>query len=127
MGQRQRKHTIPLVLIFPLSRYSIVRGKQKVCEKEPMIYWLSATTVIKGGAVVKYPDFVAENLGWWPSDASLVLVNTIDEERSSSTDVVDGFLNDGFDSSRLYDDVKSKWVVCLQFIPLGPGVLPERQ
>lgn len=74
-----------------------------------------------------YPDFVAKNLGWWPRDASLVLVNTIDEEGSSSSDVVDGILDDGFDSSRLYNDVKSKRVVLLQFIPLGLGILPGRR
>lgn len=49
MRQWQWKRTIPLVLILPLSRYSIVRGKQKVCEKEPMIYQFSAAAMGEGG------------------------------------------------------------------------------
>ena len=91
-----------------------------------MIYRFSATAVGVGG-VVTYPDFVTKNLGRWPGDTSLVLVNTIDEQGSSSSDVVDGVLDDGFDSSGLYDDVKSKRVVLFQFIPLGLGVLPGRR
>ena len=72
-----------------------------------------------------YPDFIAENLRWWPRNTSLILVNTIDEERPSSSDVVDGVLDDGFDASGLYNDVEPERVVFLQLIPLGLGVLPE--
>ena len=74
-----------------------------------------------------YPDFVAENLGWWPRDTSLILINAVNEERSPSSDVVDGILDDGLNSSRLHDDVETERVVLLQFIPLGLGVLPEHR
>ena len=74
-----------------------------------------------------YPDFVAENLGWWPRDTSLILVNAVNEERPPSSDVVDGILDNGLNSSRLHDDVESERVVLLQFIPLRLGVLPEHR
>jgi len=77
--------------------------------------------------VVAYPDFVAKNLGWWPRDTSLILVNAVNEERPPSSDVVDGILDDGLNSSRLHDDVESERVVLLQFIPLRFGVLPEHR
>ena len=49
--------TIPFVLTFPLSKYATARGKQYVCEKDPMIYrngssvprlhsWLKIRTLI---------------------------------------------------------------------------------
>lgn len=74
-----------------------------------------------------YSDFVAENLGWWPRDTGLILVNAVDKECSTSSDVVDGILGDGLDPSRLYDDVESERIVLLQLIPLRLGVLPEHQ
>jgi hypothetical protein len=77
--------------------------------------------------VAAYPDFIAEDLGWWPRDTSLVLVDAIDKERSSTSDVVNGILDDGFDSSRFNDNVKPERVVLLQLIPLRPGVFPGDQ
>lgn len=74
-----------------------------------------------------YSDFVTENLGRRPRDTGLVLVNTVDEEGTSPSYVVDGILDDGFNSSRLDDDVESEWVILLQFIPLRLGVLPKPQ
>ena len=76
---------------------------------------------------VAYPYFVAENLRWWPRDAGLILVNAVNEERSSSSDVVDGILDDGFDSGCLHDDIEPVRVVLLQLIPLSLGVLPEHR
>ena len=78
------------------------------------------------GAVV-YPDFVAENLGWWPRDTSLILINAVNKERLPSSDIVDGILDDGLNSSHFHDDVESERVVLLQFIPLRFGILPEHR
>ena len=77
--------------------------------------------------VVAYPDFVAEDLGWWPRDTSLIFVDTIDKEGSSPPNVVDRILNDGFDSGRFNDDVESERVVLLQLIPLRLRVLPKHR
>ena len=74
--------------------------------------------------VVVYPDFITENLGRWPRDTSLVLIDAVDKKRSSSPDVVDRILDDGFDSRRFNDNVESEWVVFLQLSPLRPGVCP---
>lgn len=63
--------------------------------------------------MLTYSDFIAENLGRRPGDTSLVLIDTVDKERSSSSDVVDRILDDRFDSSRFHDDVESKRVVFL--------------
>ena len=63
--------------------------------------------------MVPYPDFVAENFGWRPRDASLILVDTVNKERSSPSDVIDGILDDRLDSSRFNDDVESERVVFL--------------
>jgi len=63
--------------------------------------------------VVPYPDFVAENLGWRPRDASLIIVDAVDKESSSPSDVIDRILDDGLDSSRFNNDVESERVVFL--------------
>lgn len=78
-------------------------------------------------AAAAYLDFITEDLGWGPGDASLVLVNTVHEERPSPPYVVDGILDDRFDSSRLDDDVESERVVLLQLIPLRLRVLPKHE
>lgn len=77
--------------------------------------------------MLAYPDFVAENLGWWPRDTGFILVDTVDKECSSPSNVIDGVLDDGFDPSRLNDNIESERVVLLQLIPLSLGVLPEHQ
>lgn len=74
-----------------------------------------------------YPNLVTENLGRRPRDTSLVFVDTIDEEGSPPSDVVDGILNDGFDSGRFNDNVESEWMVLLQLVPLRLRVLPDHQ
>ena len=74
--------------------------------------------------MVAYPDLIAEDLGRWPRDTGLILVDAIDEESSSPSHVVDGVLYDGFDSGRFNNDVESERMVLLQFLPLGLRVLP---
>ena len=64
-------------------------------------------------SVLTYPDFVGENLRWRPRDESIILVNTVDKERSSPSDVVDGLLDDGLDPGRLDHNVESEWVILL--------------
>lgn len=72
------------------------------------------------------PNFVTENLGRWPRDTGLVLVDAVDKKRSPSSNVVDRILDNGFDSSRFDDDVEPERVVLLQFSPLRSGVCPVK-
>src|ERR1700722_8033902 len=47
--------TIPLTLIFPLSRYAIALGKQYVCEKEPIICPPNESNITRQNVTINTP------------------------------------------------------------------------
>ena len=62
-----RSLTMPETLIFLLSKYATARGKQNVCENEPIIYgednhYLQTFRTEN----LTHPYLVPENLGRWP-------------------------------------------------------------
>lgn len=69
-----------------------------------------------------HPNFVTEDLRRRPRDPSLVLVDTVDEEGSTATDVVDRVLDDRLDTGALSDDVEAVRVLLLELGPLGGSI-----
>ena len=52
-------------------------------------------------------DLVEEDLGRGPGDSGIIGVNSVDEEGSTSGNVVDGVVDDGLDTGALGDNVET--------------------
>lgn len=115
--------TMPFVLTLPLSRYATARGKQKVCENEPMIYTKNLGSQIQEVLMITHPDFITEDLAGRPMYERLVLVNTIKHERPTPTDIIDRFVRKLLNAGRLNDNIKAIRVVLLELFPLRAWVL----
>jgi hypothetical protein len=68
-------------------------------------------------------DLVTEDLAWWPGDTGRCAVDTIDDELTTTTDVVDGILEDLWGSGGFNDDVETVWVLLLKLLELSFWVL----
>jgi hypothetical protein len=58
-------------------------------------------------------DLVKEDLGRRPRDSGIVGVDSVNEERSTSGNVVDGVVDNGLDTSALGNDVETVYLVSL--------------
>lgn len=67
-------------------------------------------------------DLVAEDLGGGPRDTSRVRVDAVDDKLATTTNVVDGVLEDLDGASSLNDDVEAVGVVALELGELGLGL-----
>jgi len=58
-------------------------------------------------------DLVEEDIGRGPRDSGIVGVDSVDEEGSTSGNVVDGVVDDGLDTSALGNNVETVYLVSL--------------
>jgi hypothetical protein len=58
-------------------------------------------------------DLVKEDVGRGPRDSGIVGVNSVNEEGSTSGNIVDGVVDDGLDTSALGDDIETVYLVSL--------------
>lgn len=68
-------------------------------------------------------DFVTKDLARWPCDAVLAAVHAVHDELSTSSDIVDGVLEDLDAAGSLDDNVEAVWVLGLQLLELRGWVL----
>lgn len=87
-----------------------------------LVYYKSVAIVRKNDG--SYFNLVREDLRWWPRNSSCIFVHSVYEESSSTSYVVDGILNDGFNTSCLYHNVETVWIILLDLFPLGLGACP---
>ena len=64
-------------------------------------------------------DLVQEDLGRGPGDSGVIGVNSVNEESSTSRDVVDGVVDDRLDTSALGDDIETVYQVNIAVLILG--------
>ena len=100
-------YTMPVVLIFPLSRSSMARGKQYVCENDPMMLPVSHCSFFPSTLARDSLDLVQEDFGRRPGDSGVVGVHSVHEQRSASGDVVDRVVDNLLDTRALDNDVEA--------------------
>jgi len=61
-------------------------------------------------------DLVEEDIGRGPRDSGIVGVDSVDEEGSTSGNVVDGVVDDGLDTSALGNNVETVYLVSLVLV-----------
>lgn len=72
---------------------------------------------------VTHVNLVTKDLGWWPMDKGLVLIDAIYHQSSSPAYIVDGFVREFLHPCSLHNDVESVRIFCFKRLPLRFRVL----
>ena len=63
-------------------------------------------------------DFIAENFAWRPRDTGCIIIHAIDHKLPTATDIVDSVLKNLYASCGFNNNIKSMWVLLLDFLKL---------